>query len=269
MTALPGLAAIPEGSEPTSFSPYGFRAPAGDPGRLVAASGGALRVQDEGSQLAALALSEVDPVRPGERWLDLCAGPGGKTALLAARALEAREVGSPLDLEANEVSSTRAGLVRRSLEPIPFEVPVSEEDGRERAGSAAYDRILVDAPCTGLGALRRRPESRWRKSPQDVAPLAELQGELLSAAVTGLRPGGVVAYVTCSPHLAETRDVVAAVLDQHRNELEELDARGVLRRVSRNVTDLATPGSGGGRAQLWPHRHGTDAMSITLLRRRG
>jgi 16S rRNA (cytosine967-C5)-methyltransferase len=127
----------------------------------------------------------------------------------------------------------------------------------------------VDAPCTGLGALRRRPESRWRKSPQDVAPLAELQGELLSAAVTGLRPGGVVAYVTCSPHLAETRDVVAAVLDQHRNELEELDARGVLRRVSRNVPDLATPGSGGGRAQLWPHRHGTDAMSITLLRRRG
>ena len=196
-------------------------------------------------------------------------GLGRATALLAARALEAREVGSPLDLEANEVSSTRAGLVRRSLEPIPFEVPVSEEDGRERAGSAAYDRILVDAPCTGLGALRRRPESRWRKSPQDVAPLAELQGELLSAAVTGLRPGGVVAYVTCSPHLAETRDVVAAVLDQHRNELEELDARGVLRRVSRNVPDLATPGSGGGRAQLWPHRHGTDAMSITLLRRRG
>ena len=269
MAALPGLATVPEASEPTSFSPYGFRAPAGDPGRLVAASHGALRVQDEGSQLAALALSEVDPVRPGERWLDLCAGPGGKTALLAARVLQAREAGTPVDLEANEVSSTRAGLVRRSLEPIPFEVVVSEEDGRDRAGAEAYDRILVDAPCTGLGALRRRPESRWRKSPQDVAPLADIQRELLSAAVAGLRRGGVVAYVTCSPHLVETRDVVAAVLDQHRDELDELDARNVLRRVSRSTLDLASPTGGGGRAQLWPHRHGTDAMSITLLRRRG
>jgi 16S rRNA (cytosine967-C5)-methyltransferase len=208
-------------------------------------------------------------VRPGERWLDLCAGPGGKTALLAARVLQAREAGTPVDLEANEVSSTRAGLVRRSLEPIPFEVVVSEEDGRHRAGAEAYDRILVDAPCTGLGALRRRPESRWRKSPQDVAPLADLQRELLSAAVAGLRRGGVVAYVTCSPHLIETRDVVAAVLDQHRDDLDELDARDVLRRVSRSTLDLASPTGDGGRAQLWPHRHGTDAMSITLLRRRG
>lgn len=269
MTALPALAAVPAESEPTSFSPYGFRAPAGDPGRLVTSSNGALRVQDEGSQLAALALSEVAPVHTGERWLDLCAGPGGKTALLAARVLQAREQGAPVELEANEVSPSRAALVRRSLEAIPFEVPVSEEDGRERVGSASYDRILVDAPCTGLGALRRRPESRWRKSPQDVAPLAELQRELLSAAVRGLRPGGVVAYVTCSPHLAETRDVVAAVVDEHGSELDELDARDVLRRVSRSPLDLAAPAGDGGRAQLWPHRHGTDAMSITLLRRRG
>ncbi len=267
MTALPGLATIPVESDQTSFSPYGFRAPAGDPGRLVAASHGALRVQDEGSQLAALALSEVAPVRSGERWLDLCAAPGGKTALLAARVFQAREAGTAVELEANEVSPTRAGLVRRSLEPIPFEVPVSEQDGRERAGAAAYDRILVDAPCTGLGALRRRPESRWRKSPQDVAPLAQLQRELLSAAVAGLRPGGVVAYVTCSPHLVETRDVVAEITDHYGSGLRELDARDVLRRVSRAPLDLATPNSGAGRAQLWPHRHGTDAMSITLLQR--
>ena len=125
----------------------------------------------------------------------------------------------------------------------------------------------MDAPCTGLGALRRRPESRWRKSPQDVAPLAQLQRELLSAAVAGLRPGGVVAYVTCSPHLVETRDVAAEVTDHYGNGLRELDARDVLRRVSRAPLDLATPNSGAGRAQLWPHRHGTDAMSITLLQR--
>lgn len=269
MTALPGLAAIPEDAELTPFSPHGFRAPSGDPGRLVAQSQGTVRVQDEGSQLAALALAESGPIRAGERWLDLCAGPGGKTALLAARALQAQQAGTAVQLEANEVSTARAGLVRRSLEAIPLAVPVSEQDGRDRAGSAEYDRILVDAPCTGLGALRRRPEARWRKSPQDVAPLAELQRALLDAAIAGLRPGGVVAYVTCSPHLAETRDVVAAVVGRYGDSVQELDARDVLRRVSGSPLDLPAPRAGSGRAQLWPHRHGTDAMSITLLRRTG
>lgn len=268
MTALPGLTVRPSNAAPTPFSPYGFRAPSGDPGALVTASGGLLRVQDEGSQLAALALTGVAAPRSGERWLDLCAGPGGKTALLAASALEATLGGTPVDLEANEISPARAGLVRQAIAAVPLPVPVSEQDGRTRPGAGRYDRILVDAPCTGLGALRRRPEARWRKSPADVAPLATLQRELLAAAVAGLRPGGVVAYVTCSPHLAETRDVVAEVVTDAGDTLEQLDARAVLRRVTGADLDLAEPADGSGRAQLWPHRHGTDAMSISLLRRR-
>jgi 16S rRNA (cytosine967-C5)-methyltransferase len=262
MAALPGLAEVPDGARRTPFSPFGFRLGGGDPEALVRASGGTLRVQDEGSQLAALSLTRAMPAREGERWLDLCAGPGGKTAVLAAEALA---LGARL--EANEVSPARAGLVRQALSGVPMEVPVSEEDGRTRAGDGGYDRILVDAPCTGLGALRRRPEARWRKSPADVPELTQLQGELLTAAIGGLRPGGIVAYVTCSPHLAETAGVVGEVRREFGAAIEELDAREVLRGLCSSDPQLPPPNDGSGRAQLWPHRHNTDAMSITLLRR--
>ncbi|MGR6741445.1 RsmB/NOP family class I SAM-dependent RNA methyltransferase [Microbacterium sp. F1-18] len=261
MTALPGLADIPADRARTPYSPLGFRLDGGDPEPLVRGAEGRIRVQDEGSQLAALALTRARPVRAGERWLDLCAAPGGKTAVLAAEALAGGAA-----LEANEISPARARLVRSSVAGVPLEVPVSEDDGRERAGRGRYDRILVDAPCTGLGALRRRPEARWRKSPSDVPDLSALQRELLGAAVASLAPGGIVAYVTCSPHLAETSVVVADVRASH-SDLRELDAREVLRSVSRRDIDLPEPQDGSGRAQLWPHRHGTDAMSITLLQK--
>lgn len=264
MAALPGLAAVPEQARRTPYSPLGFRLGGGDPESLVSGSGGRLRVQDEGSQLAALALTRAEPVREGERWLDLCAGPGGKTAVLAAEALAGGAT-----LEANEVSPARAGLVRRAVAGVPLDVPVSEADGRVRAADApgAYDRILVDAPCTGLGALRRRPEARWRKSPADVPALTELQTELLSAAVVALKPGGIVAYVTCSPHLAETSGVVAEVRRAFGGALEEVDAREVLGSIASTDLRLPEQADGSGRAQLWPHRHNTDAMSISLLRR--
>lgn len=264
MAALPGLAAAPDEATRTDFSPIGFRLGGGDPEPVIAAAAGAVRVQDEGSQLAALALSRHADVQPGERWLDLCAGPGGKTAVLAAEAL----IGGAT-LEANEPSAIRAGLVRGSVAGVPLDVPVSEEDGRTRASHApgSYDRILVDAPCTGLGALRRRPEARWRKQPSDVPELAALQGELLDAAIRALKPGGVVAYVTCSPHLAETAVIVAEARRRWGAGLEELDTRAVLQGAARRPLDLPEPSDGSGRAQLWPHRHGTDAMSISLLRR--
>ncbi|MBF0815391.1 rRNA small subunit methyltransferase B [Microbacterium paludicola] len=262
MAALPGLAET-DGTR-TPYSPVGFRLRAGDPEPLVRASGGTVRVQDEGSQLVALALTRLAPVEPGERWLDLCAGPGGKTALLAAEALA-----HGAHLDANELVPARAGLVRKAIAPIPLQVDVSEADGRELAAERAgtYDRVLVDAPCTGLGALRRRPEARWRKQPSDVADLAVVQAGLLRAAFAALKPGGTVAYVTCSPHLAETSAIVAQVREELGDAVEELDARAVLRRVSRGAIDLPTPASGAGSAQLWPHRHGTDAMFLALLRK--
>ncbi|WP_426183173.1 RsmB/NOP family class I SAM-dependent RNA methyltransferase [Microbacterium sp. TWP3-1-2b2] len=261
LVALPGLAE--RGTPARPYAPTAFGSPGGDPNTIITASDGAIRVQDEGSQLVALALAGAAPITAGEQWLDLCAGPGGKTALLAAIARQ-----HDVTLEANEVVPTRARLVRNALKAVPGEVTVHEEDGRglTAANRGRYDRILVDAPCTGLGALRRRPEARWRKTPADVADLVPLQEQLLSGALDALAPGGIVAYVTCSPHLAETSGVVSEVL-RTRDDVIELDAAAVLSDLAQNPIDLAADGSM--RVQLWPHRHGTDAMFLALLQRSG
>ena len=256
LVALPGLATPDEVGEPGGVSPIGARSVGGDPaGNPVVASGRA-RVQDEGSQLAALALSRARPIVAGERWLDLCSGPGGKAAVLAA---EAALGGATL--LANELVPTRARLVRNALAVFALPPEVVEGDGRGfGAGDERFDRILLDAPCTGLGALRRRPEARWRKQPSDVAELTVLQSELLEAAIHALAPGGLLAYITCSPHRDETREVVAGALARHP-DLEALDTPSVVQRIATRDLDLS-PGT---HAQLWPHRHGTDAMFIQLL----
>lgn len=259
LVALPGLAEPGEPRRP--YAPTAFGSPGGDPQHVISAWDGTVRVQDEGSQLVALALTAAKPIVAGEKWLDLCAGPGGKTALLAAVARQ-----HDVTLEANEVVPARAGLVRSALKAVPGDITVHEQDGRDltAANHGRFDRILVDAPCTGLGALRRRPEARWRKSPADVAELAPLQAELLSGALDALAPGGIVAYATCSPHLAETTAIVAEVL-RDRDDVTELDAAAVVTDLVESPIDLA--GDGTGRVQLWPHRHGTDAMFLALLRR--
>lgn len=258
LVALPGLSSSDELGEPGWVSPIGARSVGGDPaGNAVVASGRA-RVQDEGSQLAALALSRARPVRAGERWLDLCSGPGGKAAVLAAEAA----IGGA-ELLANEVIPARAQLVRKALAVFDPAPEVVVNDGRDVGESGeTFDRILLDAPCTGLGALRRRPEARWRKQPGDVEELSVLQGELLDAAAFVLAPGGILAYVTCSPHLAETRDAVDGVLARHP-ELSALDTPAILAGIATEDLNLG-PGT---HAQLWPHRHGTDAMFIQLLTR--
>lgn len=265
MAALPGLAEIPPDATRTAGSPVGFQSPGGDPAATVRESEGRIRVQDEGSQLVALALTRSSEIKPGEKWLDLCAGPGGKTAILAAEALAGGAT-----LEANEVTPARAGLVRQAIAGIPLDVVVHEEDGRDFAAMRpnTYDRILVDAPCTGLGALRRRPESRWRKQPSDVAELADLQFQLLDAALMALKPGGTLAYVTCSPHLGETTGVLTHLNRAVGDEYTELDARAAVQTVSRTPLDLPAPLDGSGRAQLWPHRHGTDGMFLSLLQKK-
>lgn len=260
LVALPGLADAGADLAPlarTEFSPIGAVLPGGDPSLIDTVRAGAVRVQDEGSQLAALALSRSRPVREGERWLDMCAGPGGKAALLAA---EGALGGATL--LANEVVSARAQLVRNALENVPGSPRVVEGDGRRFGDEPeVFDRILIDAPCTGLGALRRRPEARWRKTPEDVASLVPLQGELLDAGVRALKPGGVLAYVTCSPHLAETRGVVRDALARH-DGLSEIDTSGVLDEVTGGMLTRSAVGMA---VQLWPHRHGTDGMFIALL----
>ncbi|MFP7760493.1 RsmB/NOP family class I SAM-dependent RNA methyltransferase [Marisediminicola sp. LYQ85] len=261
LVALPGLSSVDElpRTRRAPYSPYGAIIEGGDPATWPPVAAGRARVQDEGSQLAALALTRARPVEPGEVWLDLCAGPGGKTALLGA---EAAAAGATVD--ANELVPARAELVRKAVAALehPPTVTVGDgtEVGRDRAGS--YDRVLVDAPCTGLGALRRRPEARWRKQPKDVADLAPLQSRLLASALDAVKPGGIVAYVTCSPHLAESRAIVDGAVSRSNGTVRRLDTADVLRGVTTEPLDLGTsPGS----VQLWPHRHGTDAMFICLL----
>lgn len=266
MVALPGVAERPADAEPDRYSPVGFVLGQGDPDAAVRGSAGALRVQDEGSQLAALVLSRAEAVRPGERWLDLCAGPGGKTALLGAEA--ARNGASVV---ANEVVPARAELVRRAVAPVADHVDVVTGDGRDvgRQHPQRFDRVLVDAPCTGLGALRRRPEARWRKQPKDVAELSSLQSELLRSALDAVKPGGIVAYVTCSPHLGETRAIVGDAIRRSQGTVSSLDTPAVLRSIVGDI-DLGTPEQDRSpeiaHVQLWPHRHGTDAMYMVLLR---
>lgn len=243
--------ALVTGGEIGPYSPYAVHLDGGDPGQLEAVRQGLAGVQDEGSQLVARALS-IAPLEGEDsgRWLDLCAGPGGKAALLGA--LAGIEGGR---LDAVEPVEHRAELIRKTTRELPVDVHVA--DGRESGLEPGYDRILVDAPCTGLGALRRRPEARWRRQPSDVAPLVKLQRELLAAAIELVRPGGVVLYSTCSPHLSETLAVVVDAVRRHG--VVELDTKELVPGVP-NVGD-------GSSVQLWPHRHGTDAMFMAALRK--
>ncbi|MFL6100627.1 MAG: RsmB/NOP family class I SAM-dependent RNA methyltransferase [Actinomycetales bacterium] len=274
LVARPGLVTPEElaGSglvAPGRWSPYALVAQ-GDPGAIAAVRDGRAAVQDEGSQLVALALAGAGLEGPDRLWLDLCAGPGGKAGLLGALA---RERGARL--VANEVAPHRAELVRQAVVALGDAVEVREGDGRElgRERPGAFDRVLVDVPCTGLGALRRRPESRWRRQPGDVGALARLQRELLGSALDAARPGGLVAYVTCSPHVGETLLVVQDVL-RRRDDVEQIEARAAVvgAASAAEALDLGESMQGtlgdGPAAQLWPHRHGTDAMFLALLRRR-
>ncbi|MGC5585773.1 RsmB/NOP family class I SAM-dependent RNA methyltransferase [Ornithinimicrobium sp. W1665] len=272
LAARPGLVEDEElreaGAHPSPTARTAWTLPSGDPGALAAVRDGRVAVQDAGSQLLTLALADAPIEGPDARWLDLCAGPGGKAGLLAALAH-----GRGAHLRANEISPHRAELVRQTLRSVVeagARVEVTVEDGRD-VGShepGRYDRVLVDAPCTGLGALRRRPEARWRRSPRDIPALAPLQRALLDSALEATRSGGLVAYATCSPHLAETHLVVRDVLKGRAGQDAELvDVRPHLRdRDGRPVAGVGRPDELW--AQLWPHRHGTDGMFVALLRRR-
>ena len=234
------------------YGPYAVYLAGGDPGRLAPIRDGQALVQDEGSQLVARALTLAPVIGTDRgRWLDLCAGPGGKTALIAAIAAQ-----QGATVTAIEPNPRRAEMVEQNTRGLAVEV--LRVDGRDTSLPAGgFDRVLVDAPCTGLGALRRRPEARWRRTPADVPTLATLQRELLASAIALTRPGGVVLYATCSPHLVETVGVVSDAL--RRYPVTALDARILFEPV-----DNLGPGP---YVQLWPHRHGTDAMFAAALRK--
>ena len=274
LCAVPGLATpadlLARGSQPARWSPFGAYLDGGDPAGIPEVRQGRVAVQDEASQLAALALTRAETgtarsadAVPGDpdadrRWLDLCAGPGGKARLLAGLA-----AGRGARLLAADVREHRARLVRAAVAPTGAAAVVVADGTQPAWRRASFDRVIADVPCSGLGALRRRPDARWRKTPADVMALGELQRSLLRTAINAARPGGVIAYVTCSPHIAETRAVVGQVTAA-RDDVLVLDAPALLSEVP----DLACPAPGGRYAQFWPHLHGTDAIFLALLRKR-
>lgn len=233
------------GAEATKFSQLGARWK-GNPGSLDLIRHRLAGVQDEGSQLVASLFAQA---APGSRWLDLCAGPGGKAALLAALAQQ-----RSLTFTANEISVPRAELVKR----VVHGARVWVGDGRDIAShNESFDAILIDAPCTGLGALRRRPEVRWRRTLQDLRELTSLQRELIDAAITVLEPNGILGYATCSPHLAETTVQVNDIIKNHP-EMELVD-------LTPYLPDGLDGAIRGGAMALWTHRHGTDSMFLAIL----
>jgi 16S rRNA (cytosine967-C5)-methyltransferase len=254
----PGIAEVAElisaGAQPSPYSPFGARW-RGDPADLPLVRDGRAGVQDEGSQLVTWALTKASA--PSGCWLDLCAGPGGKSALLTGLA---RLDGS--QLLASDLAPHRASLVARAVRAYTRSgaaPTIVAADGTRRAWRAgSFTRVLADVPCSGLGALRRRSESRWRRGPADVEQLHSLQLALLASAVDSATPGGVIGYLTCSPHRRETSDVVNETIAV-RADVEVIPATQLLPEV---------PNAGlGPYLQLWPHRHGTDAMFAAYLRK--
>jgi len=241
-------------ARPGQLSRLAVRVDAVNPAAIPEVATGAAGVQDEGSQVVALLLADARIEGPDTRWLDMCAGPGGKAALLAGQAAE--RGGS---LTAVELHEHRAELVRTSLRPVRGQHQTIVADATEDDIGAGYDRVLLDAPCTGLGALRRRPESRWRRTPADLSELSALQRRLLARALDVVRPGGLVLYVTCSPHLAETESVVAGV-DRLGGEVVPIGDHPEL--------DLPPGSVCGPYLRLWPGVHDTDGMFAALIRRR-
>jgi 16S rRNA (cytosine967-C5)-methyltransferase len=256
LVALPGQVdnAILADFEQHVSSPIGYLAPAGNPGEIPAVADGSMRVQDAGSQLVALVAAHG--AKANESWLDLCAGPGGKAVLLAAVAKANDSV-----LTCVEPAPHRAELVRKALAASGLTAKVMQLDGRAVTGS--FDRVLVDAPCTGLGALRRRPEARWRKSPSDLKELNALQKELIEAAWAALKPGGVLTYSTCSPHPSETTAIVEQALRKFGASAELLNSNAILSEIEPSLRLNPNRKT----AQLWPDRDDTDAMFIAVIRK--
>jgi 16S rRNA (cytosine967-C5)-methyltransferase len=254
LVSWPGLSKqsdlVELGAKPTIYSPYGAVFD-GSPASLDLIISRKAGVQDEGSQLVADVFAQISINQ--DSWLDLCAGPGGKAALLSSIAKE-----KGIDFSANEISDVRAKLVRQVVQGAT----VTTVDAREIAAMGkTFGAILADVPCTGLGALRRRPEVRWRRTVADLKSLVVLQSEIIDAAINVLQPGGFFGYATCSPHLSETRIAVSETLKRHP-DMEIVDVTPFLH------TDLRANGVDRSSMTLWTHRHNTDAMFLSVMRKK-
>ncbi|HET7236472.1 MAG TPA: 16S rRNA (cytosine(967)-C(5))-methyltransferase RsmB [Actinomycetota bacterium] len=215
----------------------------GAPSRLPGFDEGLFTVQDQASSFVVRAL---DP-QPGERVLDVCSAPGGKAGHLSCL------VGEEGEVVAGDVSPVRLGLVRETLTRLGLPARLLVQDGRRPALREGFDAVLVDAPCSGIGSARRRPELLWRTRRDELSGLARLQVGIATAAAGLLRPGGRLVYSVCTFPRAETDAACDAIL-RRVGDLEPIE--------------LAGPDGPAERIRLWPHRHGCDAMFVAGFRRR-
>ena len=246
---------------PTPYSPWGLRVP-GKPAvnRLGVFLRGEVEVQDEGSQLLAL----LTDARRGEMVVDFCAGAGGKTLALGAAMRNTGRLYA-YDTSGHRLDAMKPRLARSALSNVHPVQLAHERDERIKRMAGKIDRVLIDAPCSVLGTLRRNPDLKWRQSPKAVQELQLKQRAILDSASRLLKPGGRLVYATCSLLRAENEDVADAFEAQHGATFAPLAAHELLAqaRVSA-AADLDT----GGRLRLWPHRHGTDGFFAAVWQRR-
>ena len=249
-------------STPTPYSPWGLRL-AGKPAltKLAPFERGEVEVQDEGSQLLAL----LTGARRGEMVVDFCAGAGGKTLALGAMMRNTGRLYA-LDTSGHRLAALKPRLARSGLSNVhPVQI-THERDDRVKRLAGKADRVLVDAPCSGLGTLRRNPDLKWRQSPEAVLAMQAQQGAILAAAARLLRPGGRLVYATCSLLRAENEDVTAAFTTAHAGDFEPLAAGEALGEARVPEADSLVQA---GALRLWPHRHHTDGFYAMAWRRRG
>jgi 16S rRNA (cytosine967-C5)-methyltransferase len=246
---------------PTPWSPWGLRAE-GKPAlnRLAAFERGLVEVQDEGSQLLAL----LTGAGRGEMVVDFCAGAGGKTLALGAMMRNTGRLYA-FDTSDHRLAALKPRLARSGLSNVHPAAIAHERDDRVRRLAGKIDRVLVDAPCSGLGTLRRNPDLKWRQSPQAVAELAVRQQAILAAAGRLLRPGGRLVYATCSLLRSENEDIANAFTQAERGQFEPVPVAQVLAQA--RVAEAQTLGVGG-FLRLLPHRHGTDGFFAAVWQRR-
>ena len=240
---------------PTPYSPWGLRVD-GKPAltRLDAFARGAIEVQDEGSQLLAL----ITDARRGQMVVDFCAGAGGKTLALGAAMRNTGRLYA-FDVSAHRLDNLKPRLARSKLSNVHPAAIAHERDERIKRLAGKIDRVIVDAPCSGLGTLRRNPDLKWRQSAQGIAELAAKQAAILESAARLLKPGGRIVYATCSVLRAENEDIAEAFGAAHP-QFKAVPMAELLSQVK--AADVASlySGEAGQYLRLWPQRHGTDGF---------
>jgi 16S rRNA (cytosine967-C5)-methyltransferase len=242
-------------AQPTPYSPWGLRL-TGKPAltKLDAFARGAVEVQDEGSQLLALLL---DPKR-GQMVVDFCAGAGGKTLALGAAMRNTGRLYA-FDVSAHRLDALKPRLARSKLSNVHPAAIAHERDERIKRLAGKIDRVIVDAPCSGLGTLRRNPDLKWRQSPQAVQELTAKQVAILQSAARLLKPGGRLVYATCSL-LREENEAIAQAFGEAHPDFAPLPVRELLGQLKVSGADTLCAGGQGEYLRLWPHRHATDGF---------